>query len=149
MPENQNLPGYVTLFDAGPLGGAANYSNGFLPAAFQPTRLRDQRTPVLDLLPPTDFADGQRAALDLVRDPLTAPRDRFAVLDHPDRLQRTGDFLYLEHLQLITFLDVIEILQRQTALKSGLDLFNVILESLQGIKFTGPDHDVIAQQTHM
>ena len=66
--ENQNLPGYVTLFDAGPLGGAANYSNGFLPAAFQPTRLRDQGTPVLDLLPPTDFADGQRAALDLVRD---------------------------------------------------------------------------------
>ena len=28
--ENQDLPGYVVLFDAGPLGGAANYSNGFL-----------------------------------------------------------------------------------------------------------------------
>ena len=39
--ENQNLPGYVLLFEAGPLGGSANYSNGFLPAAFQPTRLRD------------------------------------------------------------------------------------------------------------
>jgi hypothetical protein len=37
--------GYVMLFDAGPLGGAANYSNGFLPAAFQPTRLRDAGTP--------------------------------------------------------------------------------------------------------
>ena len=41
--ENQDLPGYVVLFDAGPLGGAANYSNGFLPAAFQPTRLARQR----------------------------------------------------------------------------------------------------------
>ena len=65
--ENQDLPGYVMLFDAGPLGGAANYSNGFLPAAFQPTRLRDQGTPVLDLLPPDEFASGQRASLDLIK----------------------------------------------------------------------------------
>ena len=66
--ENQNLPGYVTLFEAGPLGGAANYSNGFLPPAFQPTRLRDAGTPVLDLLPPAEFADGQRATLDFLRE---------------------------------------------------------------------------------
>jgi hypothetical protein len=66
--ENQDLPGYVMLFDAGPLGGAANYANGFLPAAFQPTRLRDTGTPVLDLLPPEAFADGQRDSLDLLRD---------------------------------------------------------------------------------
>ena len=63
---NQDLPGYVVLFDAGPLGGAGNYSNGFLPAAFQPTRLRDRGTPVLDLLPPAPFAAGQRDTLDLV-----------------------------------------------------------------------------------
>ena len=66
--ENQDLPGYVSLFDAGPLGGAANYSNGFLPTAFQPTRLRDTGAPVRDLLPPVEFADGQRASLDLIRD---------------------------------------------------------------------------------
>jgi len=65
---NRDLPGYVMLFDAGPLGGAANYSNGFLPAAFQPTRLRDAGTPVLDLLPPETFAAGQRDSLDLIRD---------------------------------------------------------------------------------
>ncbi len=66
--ENQDLPGYVVLFDTGPLGGAANYSNGFLPAAFQPTRLRDNGTPVLDLLPPAEFAAGQRQSLDLIRE---------------------------------------------------------------------------------
>ena len=66
--ENQNLPGYVLLFDAGPLGGAGNYSNGYLPAAFQGTRLRDEGTPVLDLLPPTTFAEGQRATLDLIHE---------------------------------------------------------------------------------
>jgi hypothetical protein len=65
---NSNLPGYVMLFEAGPLGGAANYSNGFLPASFQPTRLRDTGTPVLDLLPPPEWAGGQRDTLDLIRD---------------------------------------------------------------------------------
>src|SRR5688572_26876510 len=66
--ENQDLPGYVALFDAGPLGGAANCSNGFLPTIFQPTRLRDQGTPVLDLVPPAEFAAGQRQTLDVVRE---------------------------------------------------------------------------------
>jgi hypothetical protein len=66
--ENQDLPGYVVLFDAGPLGGAGNYSNAFLPAAFQPTRLRDEGPPVLDLLPPEEFAGGQRSSLDLIRE---------------------------------------------------------------------------------
>ncbi len=82
--ENQDLPGYVMLFEAGPLGGAANYSNGFLPAAFQPTRLRDTGTPVLDLLPPTEFADGQRASLDLIRELNLKHREKragFAELD--------------------------------------------------------------------
>ncbi len=66
--ENNDLPGYVALFHAGPLGGAANYSNGFLPAAFQPTRLRDAGAPVLDLIPPGEFAAGQRQSLDLLRE---------------------------------------------------------------------------------
>lgn len=66
--DNQDLPGYVLLFEAGPLGGAANYSNAFLPAAFQPTRLRSEGTPVLDLLPPDRWAAGQRPSLDLIRE---------------------------------------------------------------------------------
>jgi Protein of unknown function (DUF1501) len=65
--ENTDLPGYVVLFDAGPLGGAANYTNGFLPPAFQPTRLRDRGSPVLDLLPPSEFAAGQRQSIDLMQ----------------------------------------------------------------------------------
>ncbi len=63
----QNLPAYVLLFEAGPLGGATNYSNGFLPAAFQGTRLRDTGPPVLDLSPPPEFAGSQRASLDVLR----------------------------------------------------------------------------------
>jgi hypothetical protein len=65
--ENRDLPGYVVLFDAGPLGGAANYSNGFLPAAFQPVRWRDRGAPALDLNPPQEFETAQRETLDLVQ----------------------------------------------------------------------------------
>ena len=65
--ENEDLPGYVVLFDAGPLGGSGNYTNGFLPPAFQPTRLRDRGAPVFDLLPPEKFANGQRDSIDLIQ----------------------------------------------------------------------------------
>ncbi len=65
---NQNLPAYVLLFEAGPLGGATNYSNGVLPAAFQGTRLRTQGPVVADLLPPAEFAPHQRTTLDTIRE---------------------------------------------------------------------------------
>jgi hypothetical protein len=65
--ENQNLPGYVLLFKVGGLGGSANWSNGFLPAAFQGTRFREVGTPVLDLEPPVELAGVQRSTLDVIR----------------------------------------------------------------------------------
>jgi len=47
---NQNLPGYVVMTElAFPQGGARNWSNGFLPANFQGTRLRSEGSPILDL----------------------------------------------------------------------------------------------------
>ncbi|MBM4072194.1 MAG: DUF1501 domain-containing protein [Planctomycetes bacterium] len=51
--ENQNLPGYVVMLDprGGPISGAANWSSGFMPAAFQGTHLRNQGQPILDLAP--------------------------------------------------------------------------------------------------
>jgi hypothetical protein len=64
--ESEDLPGYVVLFDAGPLGGAANYTNGFLPPAFQPTRFRSTLPPLFHLQPPAEFAQGQRQSLDLL-----------------------------------------------------------------------------------
>jgi len=45
--ENQNLPGYVVMTElAYPQGGARNWSNGFLPANFQGTRLRPEGSPM-------------------------------------------------------------------------------------------------------
>ena len=51
--ENQNLPGFVVMTElALPQGGSRNWSNGFLPAHFQGTRLRPTGSPILDLSSP-------------------------------------------------------------------------------------------------
>ncbi len=64
---NQNLPGYVLLYKVGGLGGSANWSNAFLPAAFQGTQFRHEGSPVLNLQPPTEFAGTQRSTLDFAQ----------------------------------------------------------------------------------
>src|SRR5262249_52239214 len=58
---NQNLPAFVVLPEvAYPQGGAANWSNGFLPAHFQGTPLRPEGAPILDLDPPASVARHQQ-----------------------------------------------------------------------------------------
>ncbi len=66
--ENQDLPGFIVLPElAYPQGGAANWSNGFLPAHYQGTPLRPQGSPILDLQPPAGITpEHQRANLDLL-----------------------------------------------------------------------------------
>ncbi len=66
--ECEDLPGYVVLFDAGPLGGSANYTNGFLPPAFQPTRFRSTNPPLHHLVPQPEFAPGQMQSLELLKE---------------------------------------------------------------------------------
>jgi hypothetical protein len=66
--ENQDLPGYIVLPEAAyPQGGAANWSNGYLPPHFQGTTLRSEGSPILDLHPPHGITrDMQRNSLDLL-----------------------------------------------------------------------------------
>ena len=58
---NQDLPGYVVMLDprGGPISGAANWSGGFMPAAYQGTVLRASGQPILNL----DSASGQTPAM--------------------------------------------------------------------------------------
>jgi len=65
--ENQNLPGYVLLFKVGGLGGTANWSNAFLPAAYQGTRFRESGSPVFNLHPPEELSGVQRSTIDAVQ----------------------------------------------------------------------------------
>lgn len=64
--ENQNLPGYVVMTElALPQGGPGNWTNGFLPAQYQATRLRPEGSPILDLKSPSfKSREHQRRALD-------------------------------------------------------------------------------------
>ncbi|HEX9003973.1 MAG TPA: DUF1501 domain-containing protein [Blastocatellia bacterium] len=65
---NQNLPSFVVMADnAEVLGGAKNWSAGFLPAAYQGTQFRTSGTPVFYLKPPDTVSDEQqRNKLDLL-----------------------------------------------------------------------------------
>jgi hypothetical protein len=67
---NQNLPAFVVLPEgAFPQGGAANWSNGFLPAHYQGTPLRAKGSPILDLKPPAGVtSEVQRANLDFLKE---------------------------------------------------------------------------------
>ena len=65
---NSDVPAFIVLPElAHPQGGAANWSNGFLPARFQGTALRPEGSPILDLAPPPGVTTKQqRRNLDLL-----------------------------------------------------------------------------------
>jgi hypothetical protein len=67
---NENIPAFVVLPEvAYPQGGAANWSNGFLPAHFQGTPLRPKGSPILNLEPPPGLSRyHQRESLDLLKE---------------------------------------------------------------------------------
>ena len=51
----------------GPLGGPANWSAGYMPAAYQATVFRSAGTPIVDLKPPSSVSpEQQRDRLDLL-----------------------------------------------------------------------------------
>lgn len=67
--ENQSLPAYVVFTDprGGPIGGAPNWGNGFMPAAYQGTQFRSTGDPIVDLKPPAEMTpERQRGWLGLL-----------------------------------------------------------------------------------
>lgn len=67
---NKNLPSFIVLPDvAFPQGGAANWSNGYLPAQHQGTPLRPEGAPILDMTPPAGVTgERQQANLKLLNE---------------------------------------------------------------------------------
>jgi hypothetical protein len=69
--ESKDLPGFVVLQSGprGPRGGAALWSNGFLPSAFQGVPFRSGGDPILDLSRPKGVsADVQLETIQAIRD---------------------------------------------------------------------------------
>ena len=56
--ESEDLPGYVVLTDSArnPPGGNRNWGTGFMAAAYQGTKFRDGKLPILHLAPPEGIA---------------------------------------------------------------------------------------------
>jgi hypothetical protein len=67
--EADDLPGFVVLSSAGGIsGGAANWSSGFLPTAYQGVTFRSKGDPILDVANPRGVDRRlQRDSLDLIR----------------------------------------------------------------------------------
>jgi hypothetical protein len=66
----ENLPGFVVLGDTpdNPPGGNRNWGTGFMPAAYQGTKFRDGRLPILHVAPPEAAAGArQRNKLDFIQ----------------------------------------------------------------------------------
>jgi hypothetical protein len=81
--ENRDLPAFVVLLDprGGPIGGAPNWSAGYMPATYQGTQFRTTGDPVLNLTPRAPITRGeQRAQLDFL-----------ARLNEPHRAARPRD----------------------------------------------------------
>ncbi len=105
---NQNLPSYVVMPDlAFPQGGATNWSNGFLPGAYQGTPLRPTGSPVLDMEPP----EGVDAK---------SQRDNLDVLAKLNRMHATG---HPNHKELLERIDSYELAFRmQSEMPGAIDL---------------------------
>lgn len=68
--ECDNLPGFVVLCDypEDPPGGTRQWSTGFMPATYQGTKLRDGKSPILNVAPPAGYSvDRERRTLDFVQ----------------------------------------------------------------------------------
>jgi hypothetical protein len=58
---NRNLPSFVVMLDdKDPIGGAKQWSAGFLPASYQGTQFRQGDVPLINLKPPTGVSDTEQ-----------------------------------------------------------------------------------------
>lgn len=92
--ECRDLPGFVVMLSSsdnkGVEGGAANWSNGFMPSHFRGVTFRNQGDAVLHLSNPAGIgAKMQRARLDLIRD---LNDERAAVTGDPEIASRVAAY---------------------------------------------------------
>ena len=106
--ENQDLPGFIVLPElAYPQGGAANWSNGFLPAHYQGTPLRPKGLPILDLQPPAGItAEHQRLNLDLLSDLNRGHLERHAGKDELAARMENYELAFRMQMEVPGILDV-------------------------------------------
>lgn len=118
---NQNLPGFVVLPEVSyPQGGAANWSNGYLPAHYQGTPLRPKGSPILDLKPMEGVTrEHQRKNLDLL-----ARLNRKHAGEHPQHSELSARMEAYE-LAFRMQMEVPGILDLQKEDRKTLDMYGI------------------------
>jgi hypothetical protein len=111
---NQDLPGFIVLPEISyPQGGAANWSNGFLPANFQGTPLRASGSPILDLQPPAGVTrEHQREDLDLIAE---LDREHHAAHPHHEELAARMDAYELAFRMQMQVPEILDVNQESQA----------------------------------
>ncbi len=122
--ENEDLPGFIVLPElAYPQGGAANWSNGFLPTALQGTPLRSKGSPILDIQPPKGITrEHQRKNLDFLQQLNRQHAQRHP--DHDDLAARMQNYELAFRMQM----EVPDTLSIADETKETLDAYGVGVE---------------------
>ena len=96
--ESRNLPAFVVMSTgSGISGGAANWSNGFMPTVYSGVRFRNSGDPILDVTSPAGVdARAQRDTLDLVGE---LNRRRLGELADPEIETRVASYEMAYRLQ--------------------------------------------------
>ncbi len=98
--ENQNLPGFMVLISGGrpPRGGAALWTNGFLPSVYQGVQCRSGGDPVLNAAnPPGVTRDVRRTALDALNRLNTRTHEEFG---DPETITRIAQYEMAYRMQM-------------------------------------------------
>ena len=123
--ENENLPGFIVLPElAYPQGGAANWSNGFLPTNLQGTPLRSQGSPILDIQPRQEITrEHQRKTLDYLHTLNQRLADRHPEHEQLSARMESYELAYRMQTQVPNLVDMSE------ETKQTLDMYGIGEES--------------------
>ena len=123
--DNQNLPGFVVMYDTLgrglPKGYSQNWSSGFLPGVFQGTALAAQGAPIANLNRGANMSDSQqRAQLNLLA---KLNRRNLAMSDHDEQLAARIESFELAYRMQMAAPDALDFASEPEAVKKlyGVD----------------------------
>lgn len=119
---NENLPGFVVMLDpsGGPISGAKNWSNGFMPATYQGTVFRSEGAPILNLSSPSGMS--RKLERDLLDTVASTNKRHFASRQDNSELAARMSSYELAYNMQVTAPEAVDFAQESA---STLDLYGV------------------------
>ena len=134
---NPDLPGFVVMLDprGGPIPGAANWTSGYMPAAYQGTVLRSVGNPILNLSPPDPENRRMQGR-------------KISAINDFNRIHLRGRESYSELSARIASYDLAY--QLQTSAPEALDVSteSEVTRAMYGMNDPRPDHPLAIPPAH-